>query len=323
MDEDEIEKEVEEVTEVDAKDVQEDVVVEEEMGVPEDVVEEMEAELSDSRADEVAKSRTDASTVKLTDSSTVMPSDSCADEFANSRADTSAVKLADPCAGTESCADEFANSRADTSTVKLADSCAVKLTNSCVDRREVEEEGKIEVGGGARGRGLRGGGGLRRGRRGVRRGRRGGDARGQGEVRRQGGRGGGDERDREGGGGGHGGDRGGSLHLSAPHIYAKSLESMMPMRRGMSFLNVGSGTGYFNSVVSELTGSAATNHGVDIHPETVAHANGCCQRLGKQHIAFTVGNVYQLNVRETMRYDRIYVGARTPLAARLAARASG
>lgn len=103
--------------------------------------------------------------------------------------------------------------------------------------------------------------------------------------------------------------RSGSLHLSAPHIYAKSLESMMPMRRGMSFLNVGSGTGYFNSVVSELTGSAATNHGVDIHPETVAHANGCCQRLGKQHIAFTVGNVYQLNVRETMRYDRIYVGA--------------
>lgn len=103
--------------------------------------------------------------------------------------------------------------------------------------------------------------------------------------------------------------RKGSLHLSAPHIYAKSLESMMPMRRGMSFLNVGSGTGYFNSIVSELIGDAAENHGIDIHPETVSHANSCCQRHGKQHIAFTVGNVYQLDVRETMRYDRIYVGA--------------
>jgi len=103
--------------------------------------------------------------------------------------------------------------------------------------------------------------------------------------------------------------RHGRLHLSAPHIYAKALESLMPLRPGMSFLNVGSGTGYFNCIVSEFIGSAAANHGVDIWPETVGHARECSAQLGKSTVDYTLGNVYQLNVNETMRYDRIYIGA--------------
>lgn len=99
------------------------------------------------------------------------------------------------------------------------------------------------------------------------------------------------------------------LHLSAPHIYAKALESLMPLQAGMSFLNVGSGTGYFNSIVGELIGTQATNHGIDIWPETVAHAKGRCRLRGTHNIEFTVGNVYQLDVNHTMRYDRIYLGA--------------
>lgn len=83
----------------------------------------------------------------------------------------------------------------------------------------------------------------------------------------------------------------------------------MPLEAGMSFLNVGSGTGYFNSIVSELVGDQATNHGVDIWPETVAHAEHRCRLLGKHTIEFMVGNVYQLNVNNTTRYDRIYLGA--------------
>jgi protein-L-isoaspartate(D-aspartate) O-methyltransferase len=103
--------------------------------------------------------------------------------------------------------------------------------------------------------------------------------------------------------------RTGRLHLSAPHIYAKALESLMPLRPGMSFLNVGSGTGYFNSIVAELTGNMATNHGIDIWPETVAHAKERCRLRGRQSIEFNLGNVYQLDVNYTMRYDRIYLGA--------------
>jgi len=101
----------------------------------------------------------------------------------------------------------------------------------------------------------------------------------------------------------------GILHLSAPHIYTKALESLLPIRPGMSFLNVGSGTGYFNSLVSELIGPLATNHGVEIWPETVAHAERCCGAIGKHNIRFTVGNIYNLDVSTTGRYDRIYFGA--------------
>lgn len=83
----------------------------------------------------------------------------------------------------------------------------------------------------------------------------------------------------------------------------------MPLEPGMSFLNVGSGTGYFSSIVSHLCGADAISDGIDIWPETIAHARNCCKSLGKDHITFTEGNVYQLDVEQGMRYDRIYLGA--------------
>lgn len=103
--------------------------------------------------------------------------------------------------------------------------------------------------------------------------------------------------------------RHGLLHQSAPHIYARALESLMPLKPGMSFLNVGSGTGYFSSLVSELVGESGIIDGLDIWPETVAHAEECCQKINKGHLNFKVGNVYQLDVDQGMRYDRIYLGA--------------
>jgi|Transcript_114024 protein-L-isoaspartate(D-aspartate) O-methyltransferase len=103
--------------------------------------------------------------------------------------------------------------------------------------------------------------------------------------------------------------RHGRLHQSAPHIYARALESMMPLKRGMSFLNVGSGTGYFSCIVSEFCGPDAISDGLDIWPETIAHAYESCKKVGKDHIRFTLGNVYELDVEQGMRYDRIYLGA--------------
>jgi hypothetical protein len=77
----------------------------------------------------------------------------------------------------------------------------------------------------------------------------------------------------------------------------------------MSFLNVGSGTGYFNSLVAETIGELSTNHGIEIWPETVEHARERCEKVGKKGIEFFRGNVYELDVNGTMRYDRIYIGA--------------
>lgn len=103
--------------------------------------------------------------------------------------------------------------------------------------------------------------------------------------------------------------RHGRLHQSAPHIYARALEALMPLQPGMSFLNVGSGTGYFSSVVAELIGDSSINDGIDIWPDTLAHAVERCRQLGKNSIHFTLGNVYQLDLDAGMRYDRIYFGA--------------
>merc|ERR1719199_1559281 len=77
----------------------------------------------------------------------------------------------------------------------------------------------------------------------------------------------------------------------------------------MSFLNIGSGTGYFNSLVSEAIGDLSTNHGIDIWQETLAHARERCDALDKRGIEFFFGNVYELDIKQTMRYDRIYLGA--------------
>lgn len=100
----------------------------------------------------------------------------------------------------------------------------------------------------------------------------------------------------------------GKLHQSAPHIYARALEALMPLKTGMSFLNIGSGTGYFSSLVAEILGDGV-NDGLELWPENVAHAQERCNMLGKHHITFNVGNVYQLDVNLGMRYSRIYIGA--------------
>mmetsp|Transcript_72382 Transcript_72382/g.172479 ORF Transcript_72382/g.172479 Transcript_72382/m.172479 type:complete len:545 (+) Transcript_72382:102-1736(+) len=101
----------------------------------------------------------------------------------------------------------------------------------------------------------------------------------------------------------------GRFHLSAPQIYAEALESMMPLQPGMSFLNIGSGTGYFNCIVSELLGEDSTNHGIDIWKEVVEYSESRSISLGKSGISYVLGNVYELDVNKSMRYDRIYLGA--------------
>eukprot|EP00466_Bigelowiella_natans_P020708 jgi/Bigna1/77931/fgenesh1_pg.51_\ len=66
--------------------------------------------------------------------------------------------------------------------------------------------------------------------------------------------------------------RHGHVHMSAPHMYASSLESL-DLREGDKFLCVGSGSGYFCTLVGNIIGPTGINHGIEIFKDVVDFAN--------------------------------------------------
>eukprot|EP00465_Bigelowiella_longifila_P005988 CAMPEP_0185269738 /NCGR_PEP_ID=MMETSP1359-20130426/40674_1 /TAXON_ID=552665 /ORGANISM="Bigelowiella longifila, Strain CCMP242" /LENGTH=266 /DNA_ID=CAMNT_0027861049 /DNA_START=1 /DNA_END=797 /DNA_ORIENTATION=- len=69
--------------------------------------------------------------------------------------------------------------------------------------------------------------------------------------------------------------RHGRFHMSAPHIYASSLE-ILDLREGDKFLCVGSGSGYFCTLVGNIIGPTGINHGIEIFGDVVDFANEKC-----------------------------------------------
>ena len=59
-----------------------------------------------------------------------------------------------------------------------------------------------------------------------------------------------------------------AVHLSAPSIYTRCVEHL-DLKPGLSFLNVGSGTGYLSAVVATLLGPNAINHGIELRTSNV------------------------------------------------------
>lgn len=112
----------------------------------------------------------------------------------------------------------------------------------------------------------------------------------------------------------------GNLHLSAPCIYSKVMESLK-LESGLSFLNLGSGTGYLSTMVGLILGPYGTNHGVELHEDVVTYATDKLEEFKQSSPAldefefsepqFVVGNCLLLesNVRQ---YDRVYCGASCP-----------
>jgi len=56
----------------------------------------------------------------------------------------------------------------------------------------------------------------------------------------------------------------GNVHLSAPHIYGSALEALeIQANSSMSFLNIGSGTGYVSCIVADIMGTRSSNYGMN------------------------------------------------------------
>lgn len=55
----------------------------------------------------------------------------------------------------------------------------------------------------------------------------------------------------------------GNVHISAPHIYASAMEALdLVPNSSMSFLNIGSGTGYISCIVAGILGANSLNYGI-------------------------------------------------------------
>lgn len=99
----------------------------------------------------------------------------------------------------------------------------------------------------------------------------------------------------------------GHFHMSQPSLYAEAVANL-DLSPGLSFLNVGSGTGYLSSIVSEITGPAL-HHGVDLYSDLLDHAQDMLRVQNKEYIQFFEVNAHDLDLVMCPRYDRMYLGA--------------
>jgi len=139
-----------------------------------------------------------------------------------------------------------------------------------------------------------------------------------------------------------------NIHMSAPHMYVSILEALSLHRNGLSFLNIGSGSGYLTCLVSALAGPRSLCHGIDINPAAVQHATKCtglwqaaqAMRKAKTEpqsnnslddersvtrrlsvdfsaptpiVSYITGNCFNMRPEQAqLKYDRVYVGAGCP-----------
>uniref|UniRef100_A0A914XUK3 Uncharacterized protein n=1 Tax=Panagrolaimus superbus TaxID=310955 RepID=A0A914XUK3_9BILA len=113
------------------------------------------------------------------------------------------------------------------------------------------------------------------------------------------------------------------IHISAPGIYTNIMENF-DLKKRMSFLNIGSGSGYLSSMVGFVIGSLGVNHGIEVNADIIKFANETKERFINDAVIsgfdwcppeYYCGNAF--NIKTDMKYDRIYCGARVPDGERL------
>ena len=106
------------------------------------------------------------------------------------------------------------------------------------------------------------------------------------------------------------------------NLYGAVLDHVChPVHTGLSFLNVGSGTGYMSTMAGLLIGPYGINHGIEIYQENVDFALQKQEEFLEKfawydplHFCeplFVVGNGLLLSPGNLL-YDRIYCGAACP-----------
>lgn len=109
------------------------------------------------------------------------------------------------------------------------------------------------------------------------------------------------------------------LFYEAPCVYTKVLENL-ELKENLSFLNIGSGTGYLSSMVGLILGANGVNHNIEIHKDLITYAMDGVKEVVKSSTYFDEfdfcvpkivhGDCMNLKVtQESIMYDRIYVGA--------------
>lgn len=112
----------------------------------------------------------------------------------------------------------------------------------------------------------------------------------------------------------------GNVHLSAPHMYCSVLENLdLKPSSKLSFLNIGSGSGYLSCLVGQILGPNSTSFGVEIKPDVLQHAKNSVLRIKNEsdeglkipEINLFQGNGLHISLKgeSLLGYDRIYVGA--------------
>lgn len=111
----------------------------------------------------------------------------------------------------------------------------------------------------------------------------------------------------------------GNIHLSAPCIYSEVMEAI-ELEPGMSFLNLGSGTGYLSTLAGLILGGNGTNHGVELFQDVIEYAHKRLESFIKTvpsfddfefcEPQFVCGNC--LLLPSGYAYDRVYCGAACP-----------
>lgn len=110
------------------------------------------------------------------------------------------------------------------------------------------------------------------------------------------------------------------VHMSAPHMYATVLEALK-LSPGLSFLNIGSGTGYFSCLAGYILQTQGINHGIELHEDLVQFAKERVEEYLQYCPAiahdicppkFLAGNCFRLE-SSSCSYDRVYCGAACPV----------
>jgi protein-L-isoaspartate(D-aspartate) O-methyltransferase len=100
--------------------------------------------------------------------------------------------------------------------------------------------------------------------------------------------------------------------ISAPHMVAIMCD-ILDLRKGMSVLDVGSGSGYHAAVMAELIGPEGHIYSMERVPELAARARESLKRAGIENVTVVEGDG-SLGLPDHAPYDRINVAATAPRA---------